>query len=145
MTWTEFWDMYSGGQSKLQWEEIYIEAPEEEARTIFENRFKIDPDNTTCECCGPDYVVEESPTLKQASGRHRDAPCTETKRDPKTGLYLNSDPLACLYLDKGEKPPKGYKIDTRFSKEDFSSLEEYVKRDDVLVIYKKDIKESERR
>lgn len=58
MVWTEFFDKASGGSGRTRYSAIYIEAPEEEARRVFAKRFS-DPDNVTCECCGPDYDVEE--------------------------------------------------------------------------------------
>lgn len=149
MTWTEFWDMHSGGSQKLKWTKIFIEAPEEEAKIIFQNRFGRSPDRVTCTCCGEDYSISESTTLKQATGYHRNAPYTETKRD-KDGYYLNDDPNGYLFLDEGEAPPKGYKISDTFGRlnslgEKFISLKNYAKRKDVLIIYDKDIKPKERK
>ena len=63
MTWTQFWDMHSGGSLKEQWQYIYIEAPEDEARVIFYNRFDHSPDRVTCTCCGEDYSVSEDADL----------------------------------------------------------------------------------
>lgn len=59
MVWTEFFDMSSGGGGKTSYSEIFIEAPEDEARRVFENRFKRNPDHVTCNCCGPDFAVFE--------------------------------------------------------------------------------------
>ena len=56
------------------WEEIYIEAPEPEARRVFKSLFDRDPDNVTCDCCGEDYSVSESDDLEQATGYHRHCP-----------------------------------------------------------------------
>ncbi len=56
-TWTQFYDMSSGGQHKLAWSVIYIEAELPDAERIFVNRFGIDPHDVTCECCGEDYSV----------------------------------------------------------------------------------------
>jgi hypothetical protein len=55
--WTHFFDMSSGGSEKLDWTHIYIEAPLDEARVIFYNRFGRNPDYVTCTCCGSDYSV----------------------------------------------------------------------------------------
>lgn len=60
-TWTEFFDLSSGGQEKERWGIIYIEAPENEARVIFYNRFGHSPDRISCTCCGSDYSVDEVP------------------------------------------------------------------------------------
>ena len=61
--WTSFSDMHSGGGRKLEWEQIFIEAPEEEARNIFYNRFDRYPDHVSCDCCGSDYSVNELDNL----------------------------------------------------------------------------------
>ncbi len=71
MVWTLFWDMHSGGGSKEDFDKIYIEAPQDEAVTIFYNRFGHNPHRVSCTCCGEDYSVSESETLAQASGYHR--------------------------------------------------------------------------
>jgi hypothetical protein len=133
--------MSSGGETKIPpYHYIYIEAPEGKAIKIFEKKFGRDPFNVTCSCCGEDYAVEEYPTLKQATGFHRNAPYTETKKD-KDGLYMNNNPNACLYLDKGEKPPEGYKVaEDRFLHGKFVPLEEYIHQENVLVIRECDFK-----
>lgn len=65
--------MHSGGGQKLQWSDIYIEAAEERAREVFEERFDRDPGYVTCECCGPDYSGIEDETLEEATRfRRRD-------------------------------------------------------------------------
>lgn len=70
--WTLFWDMHSGGRTKEgEYEYIYIEAPEEEAKIVFYNRFGHDPERISCDCCGEDYQIEESDTLEEASEYHR--------------------------------------------------------------------------
>lgn len=71
MTWTHFWDMYSGGRAKEKWEHIFIEAPTAEARVIFYNRFGHNPDRVTCTCCGGDYSVSEAPSLEEGTAYHR--------------------------------------------------------------------------
>ncbi len=71
MVWTKFMDMHSGGGRKLDWEYIFIEAPEEEAKIIFQNRFNRNPNRVTCTCCGSDYSIDESPTLEQSTAFYR--------------------------------------------------------------------------
>lgn len=63
-TWTKFYDMHSGGGAKTDYEQIYIHAPESEAAEIFEEKFGRNPYNTTCNCCGGDYSIDEG-TLEQ--------------------------------------------------------------------------------
>jgi len=69
--WTQFWDMHSGGDQKLDWAHIYIEQPEDEARATFERVFGRDPENVTCRCCGEDYTIQEYDTLEEATAYHR--------------------------------------------------------------------------
>jgi len=69
--WTHFWDMSSGGSTKLDWNHIYIEAPEHLAKAVFEAEFDRDPDNVTCSCCGPDYCTDEGVSLSELTKFHR--------------------------------------------------------------------------
>lgn len=59
MSWTRFFDMSSGGGSKEPHEVILIEAPEDEAKVIFYNRFGHNPERISCACCGVDYSIYE--------------------------------------------------------------------------------------
>lgn len=81
--WTEFWDMHSGGYKKLQWEHIYIEAPEAVAVRVFDALFNHDPYNVTCDCCGGDYAISEYPSLEKATEYQRKERTVET--------YLTTD------------------------------------------------------
>ena len=63
--WTHFHDVHTGGRIKLHQfgdyvEDIYIEASEKEASIIFFNRFGINPEQTSCTCCGQDYSIWET-------------------------------------------------------------------------------------
>ena len=69
--WTTFWGMHSGGGLKEPYHYIFIEAPEEEAKIIFYNRFGHSPDRVSCTCCGADYSISESKTLAEATAGHR--------------------------------------------------------------------------
>ena len=71
MMWTQFWDMNSGGGRKEDFGMCYIEAPVDEARIIFYNRFGHNPDRVSCTCCGADYSIDESESLEQATGYDR--------------------------------------------------------------------------
>jgi hypothetical protein len=64
--------MNSGGKAKTPYETIYIEAPFEVADQIFQEKFGRDPDNVTCECCGPDfsfYSVESNTNENGLDGK----------------------------------------------------------------------------
>ena len=115
--WTQFMDMHSGGRSKEDWEYIYIEAPEDEAKVIFYNRFGHNPERVTCTCCGEDYSITESKTLEQATAYER----------------------GCAYGDKGyiEKPD-----DPEWRA--YRTLEEYLTDKGILVIRSNEIKDEER-
>ncbi len=120
-TWTQFWDMHSGGGTKESpYEKIYIEAPEKEATIIFYNRFGHNPNRVSCTCCGEDYSISESDSLEQATGYHRGCKYDNKKK---------------LYLEEASKEHSWNK---------FQTIEEYSKNEDVLIIYNKDIKPEER-
>jgi hypothetical protein len=112
--WTEFWDMHSGGGQKEKWAKIFIQAPEEEARVIFYNRFGHNPDRVTCTCCGPDYAVREEPSLTEATRYQREeAFGLKTKLDLVE--YLEEDGVLAIFEDdikpqerEGDVPRQGY-------------------------------------
>lgn len=149
--WTQFWDMHSGGGTKEPpYDKIYIEAPEGEARVIFFNRFGHNPERVTCTCCGDDYSIDESPSLKRLTGYHRGCRTLETPRGPD-GRYMNDLKDEWFqehyYLEPGEEVEaerRGFTVSDRTPWEGYQTLEEYVAREDVLVIYAKDIKPEER-
>ena len=145
--WTHFWDMSSGGSQKEKYKHIFIEAPREEAIIIFYNRFGHNPERVSCTCCGGDYSISEGDNLKQITGFHRNCQSLETPRDPKTGLYKNDDPIIRrhLYLEEGEKIPKGYKLTNSKPFGNYMTLEEFEKLKDVLIIRKQQIKPEERK
>ena len=103
--------MHSGGDLKEgKYQYIYIEATIEEAEVIFENKFGHNPNSISCECCGEDYSInEEKESLEQSTGYDRG--CSYNK---ETGLY--------------EETPDRYK--------DYRTLEEFLKQEEVLVVYK---------
>lgn len=117
MTWTLFWDMHSGGGTKEgPYENIYIEAPRDEAKIVFYNRFKHNPDRVSCTCCGPDYTIDESESLEQLSGFHRKCQYNRDKKE-----YLESAGIGR-----------------------YMSMSTYRKQEDVLIIPKEEIKDDER-
>ena len=67
MTVTKFFDMCSGGDAKTEFEVIFIEGDEDTATGIFQRKFGRDPYNVTCQCCGPDFAVDEYDTFEEAS------------------------------------------------------------------------------
>lgn len=113
--WTRFMDMHSGGGSKEKWQYIFIEAPEEEAKVIFYNKFGHNPRKVTCTCCGEDYSIDSQESLEQLTGYDR----------------------GCKYIKKAGyiEEPAG----NEWAKE-YQSLAEYKKNKDVLIIPKSKIK-----
>jgi len=142
-----FWDMHSGGRLKESpYHHIYIEAYEEEAMTIFYNRFGHNPRRITCTCCGSDYGISNHEDIAQLTGFQRGCRNLVTPQD-KNGLYKNDDPVikAHLWLEEGEETPLGYKVDTDFpSLHGYMTLDKYKDEEDVLFIYTHEIKDRER-
>lgn len=147
--WTRFMDMHSGGRSKEKYDKIYIEAPEDEAKIIFYNRFGHNPERVSCTCCGEDYSISSEEDLAQLTGFDRNLRCVETKRDPETGLYLNDDPNV-RYLEEDEQPPEGYTVSDismigrRYGKT-AQTLAEYLDRPDIMVIKAGEIDPAQRK
>jgi hypothetical protein len=119
VVWTQFGDMNSGGSQKEKFDKCYIEAPEEEAKSVFYSRFGHNPERVTCTCCGSDYSISESPSLEQASAYHRGC-----KWDDETRGYVE------------KSAGKSY------SK--YMTVEEYIESGHAHVIYAKDIEPHER-
>ena len=122
--WTQFWDMHSGGGTKEPpYEKIYIEAPEDEAVSIFYSRFGHNPHKVTCTCCGPDYSISEYEELAQATAFHRNC-----EFDEKLNKYIEQ--------------PKKYAWDGTYAQH--ITLEDYCNQEDVCIIRKETIKDNER-
>ena len=120
--WTLFWDMHSGGGTKEPpYENIYIEAPQDEAIVIFYNRFGHNPNRVSCTCCGGDYSISENEELSQVSGFHRGC-----KYDREANRYVEEE------------------TESRFFQKGLQTIEEHKKNEDVLVIEASDIQDHER-
>jgi hypothetical protein len=118
--WTKFWDMHSGGSQKEDQQFIFIEAPEEEAKVIFYNRFGHNPERVTCTCCGEDYYIGESETLEEASAFQRNC-----KYDEEKNNYV-------------EEQATTYCIGK------YVTLEDFMQSGTAIAIYKEDILPEER-
>lgn len=128
MAWTLFWDMYSGGGCKEEpYDKIYIEAPEADARCVFWNRFEHNPERVTCTCCGDDYSIGEEPTLEQISAFHRNCQWFGPPDMPER----NADGR---YFEDGEAVPDGWTSSGLNPFRDYETMEQYLKRETVLVI-----------
>jgi len=142
--WTLFWDMHSGGGLKEKpYDKIYIEASEDEAKIIFYNRFGHNPERVTCTCCGEDYSIDSGESLEGVSGYHRG--CDYVYRDPDgnecsrlDGFTMGVGTTAGYSAGHEERPSSGHRG------EGFCGVEEYVKRDSVLIVRADDIEDDER-
>ncbi len=63
--------MHSGGDSKTDWDHIYVRGDIDTATEIFTRITGRDPENVTCRCCGEDYAVRESDDLMSATAFQR--------------------------------------------------------------------------
>lgn len=69
--WTLFWDMHSGGDTKLPpYEMIYVPLDKTAAIQWFEHVTGRCPDNVTCPCCGEDYSVSSGTSLYNVAQWH---------------------------------------------------------------------------
>ena len=137
--WTHFWDMHSGGEQKLQWTNIFVEADETEAKKFFEQAFHRDPDNVTCSCCGGDYSISSSDeSLEQVTGYHRH--CAGVYISP-TGEEVTSGEAS----EAGKGTKEGFKFTYverqryfEFSPEvpdgKYQTLEEFELDENVLIV-----------
>ncbi len=142
--WTRFMDMSSGGGRKEgSYKYIYIEAPEEEAKVIFYNRFGHSPDRVSCTCCGQDYSIGEAETLREATGFERGCRFGYVNKEgqevPEQQARVRGKGLVngckdTYFEEKGTNPVS----------RDYIPLNEYLKQENILVVYKNDIKKTER-
>jgi hypothetical protein len=114
--WTQFYDMHTGGCQKISnVDEVFIEAPRDEAEIIFRNRFGLNPYKRSCHCCGDDYSITEGD-------------------DGESLAELTGYERGCA--------TEGYKYVERWNGYGYSPyipFNEYIARESVLVIAKEDI------
>jgi hypothetical protein len=161
--WTRFMDMRSGGSQKENFAHCYIEAPENEAKIIFYNRFGHNPERVTCTCCGDDYSISEYETLEQATAYERN--CEYGYFFTDTGEYAGKENKA--QYDQALKAwcIRGKPVEGRYIEEQGASkmrihgechtpesdtwglyipLEKYLNQSDVCIIRADEIKDAER-
>jgi hypothetical protein len=139
--WTSFLDMNSGGGRKEKWETIYIEAPQEEAKTIFFNKFGHNPERVTCTCCGDDYSISSEETLEYLTGYQRGCRSGYIKEDGTA--HYGDDLFYQTPREDREKLKHQYfeEDDPERTWQTYIPLEEYSKLDSVLIIPANEIKE----
>jgi hypothetical protein len=111
--WFSFHDMNGGGFTKTDYSRIYIQADTiDDAVKNFTQTFNVNPYDTTCDCCGPDFSIDDDKDLVSVTAYDR----------------------GCLYDDN----IKSYvdQPDTRYSFKKYLTIDDYVKKDDICVIYK---------
>lgn len=148
--WTQFWDMHSGGGQKESFSQCFIEAPEEEAKSVFYVRFGHNPDRVSCTCCGSDYSISESESLEQATAYHRNLRYMTPYDGSRAWRGLSQEERqraneVSRYLEPGEAVPEGMFVQNdRFIPGRPIALADYIANDDVLVIRAEEITEAER-
>lgn len=146
--WTRFMDMASGGRQKERFAYCYIEAPEEDAKVIFYNRFGHNPERVSCTCCGPDYSIGQSTTLEEATAHERDCRWVEDPRG--ISAYREPDYRKGFYLEPGQPIPGNMVLGRRYKEGDGVTVEEWKRSGKgiggggVEFIYAADIKPEER-
>jgi hypothetical protein len=66
--WTHFYDMHSGGNTKVKpYEHIYVQGEQSEAEELFEKVTEEYPYSVACSCCGENYSVTEHDNLDKAT------------------------------------------------------------------------------
>lgn len=129
--WTQFWDMHSGGETKIKpYEKIYIEADRNSAIEYFIKRFGRDPDNITCSCCGEDYNINEDKSIEQLTGYHRE--CRQAYFD-KNGKEISYD----KYKENTKENTYRYVEDENNPR--CQNLGDYMNNLDVLFIFAKEV------
>jgi len=110
--WVHFWDMHSGGGNKIgTYEHIYIQAEFSRAMDLFPALFGRDPQDVTCQHCGPDFTIDESDNLYQSTGYHR-------------GCAMDADGKYTEWADAV----------TPWARE-YAPLHDYIQQEDVCIVY----------
>jgi len=91
-----FYDLSGGGYQKVDGKKyIYIQADDiTSACNEFVRLFNVDPCNTTCDCCGPDYAIIEYRDIAAATKYDRNE--TETVSE-----YFTNNNNAAYYAWTG--------------------------------------------
>lgn len=144
--WTEFHDMHSGGGQKEKFSHCFIEADEEQAKSVFFARFGHNPKRVTCTCCGSDYSISTHHSLQEATAYERG--CAYVYTDKETGKEVTYGDSDYWDLWHAKRLINGCYVE-RFStsalsfQEKHTKLEDYVKLSTVCVIYATDIQTEE--
>lgn len=143
--WTQFMDMNSGGSPKQKWDQIYIEAAEDEAKLIFYNRFGQNPDRVSCTCCGSDYSISSDESLEQLTGYHRGCASEYVDGDK----ILSEDEYRAMSFAQRSKKKITHRYaereDPNRSYNKYKSLDKYLAGKSIKVIRADEISYDDRR
>lgn len=162
--WTQFMDMHSGGGLKESpYSYIYIEAPEEEAKVIFYNRFGHNPERVSCTCCGDDYSISEEESFRALTTYQRSCAYEYFYKDDGTRALDSTAGYGATTYDYELKTStyNGREVEGRYVEtpnlrlveygrsksecaEQYRTVDQYLKEDGILVIRAEDIQDSER-
>jgi len=121
MSWTRFMDMHSGGGNKTGYENIYIEADEETATTIFCNLFDQHPDSVACACCGNNFSVMAYEKLEEATSYERKwskESVEDYVKGPSVKVVYASEITPELLEESYVEPYSAYDDDDRYEDEE---------------------------
>ena len=88
-----FYDLHSGGSLKVDGKQyIYIQADDiNSACDEFFKIFGVNPHNTTCDCCGPDYSITEFRDIAEATYFDRSDYDTREELETVSEYFTNND------------------------------------------------------
>jgi len=149
-------DMHSGGSLKEACQYIYIEAPIEEAKVIFYNKFKHNPERISCTCCGEDYSISEEESIAEASAYDRNCEFVYKRPDgtecPEDEGWVWGKGLKEGYWSGyvERQDPRHMRIRKDCATDDsdpwglYMTVEQYIESPSVLVIRADEISDKER-
>lgn len=91
-----FYDLHSGGSLKVDGKQyIYIQADDiNSACDEFFKIFGVNPHNTTCDCCGPDYSITEFRDIAEATYFDRSDYDTREEIETVSEYFTNNNNAA---------------------------------------------------
>lgn len=129
---TLFWDMHSGGWTTVEpFDKIYVECPEKLAVIYFRENIES-PYAVDCNCCGPNYSIDEDSDIEQSSGYHRDA--DHVGYDDQGVRWQRKSRYDYNNYVSSDGRTGGYKNDWKWTYEGGQDLAEYLNGERVLFI-----------
>ena len=153
--------MYSGGKSKIPpYVCIYIEASNKnEAISVFYSKFKRNPCNVTCTCCGPDYAISSDESFRELTAYTRncarvffytDSRVREEAVESTLGVGITYDretqeplykgrPVFVEYVERACLDGMNYGKSLEECTARYVSTEQYAASEDVCIVPSSDI------